>query len=65
MRGTHFGRELGVVLNAVLELEIERGAPRRRDAGEANAFLAPDVLPRMVNEFEAAFNGELAKQGGS
>lgn len=35
---------------------------RRRDAGEANAFVAPDLLPRLVATSEAAFKTELKAQ---
>lgn len=40
------------------------GRARRRDAGEANAFVDPALLPRLVDEAEAAFNAVLKKEQG-
>jgi metallo-beta-lactamase class B len=37
---------------------------KRRDAGEADAFVAPEVLPRLVSQSQAAFAQELARQEG-
>jgi metallo-beta-lactamase class B len=54
-----------VVLPAHPEFADVLGRARRRDAGDAAAFVAPDVLPRMVEESRAAFEAELTKQEGS
>lgn len=35
------------------------GRARRREAGDSSAFVAPDLLPRLVDEAEAAFEREL------
>lgn len=37
---------------------------KRRDAGDADAFVAPDVLPRLVSQSQAGFAQELARQEG-
>jgi metallo-beta-lactamase class B len=50
-----------VVLPAHPEFADVLGRARRRDP---NAFVAPGLLPRMVDEAEAAFATELAKQEG-
>jgi len=53
-----------VVLTAHPEAADIWARKKRRDAGEADAFIAPDLLPKMVRDAEAAFDAELAKQGG-
>jgi hypothetical protein len=40
------------------------GRARRRDAGQANAFIAPEVLPALVKQSEQAFEAELREQEG-
>jgi metallo-beta-lactamase class B len=35
------------------------GRAQRREAGDSAAFFAPDLLPRLVDEAEAAFEREL------
>jgi metallo-beta-lactamase class B len=52
-----------VVLPAHPELADVLGRARRRDAGDSTAFLAPDLLPRLVDRSEAAFEGELKAAG--
>lgn len=51
-----------VVLPAHPEIADVLGRARRRDAGEAEAFVAPDLLPRLVDQAEAAFTAALAKE---
>lgn len=53
-----------VVLPAHPEFADVLGRARRRAAGEADAFVDPALLGRMVAEAAAAFEAELAKQGG-
>lgn len=53
-----------VVLPAHSERADVLGRARRRDAGDANAFIAPDLLPRFVYAAQVAFEAELKKQGG-
>ena len=48
-----------VVLPAHPELADVRNRARRRDAGEKDAFIAPDLLTRLVDQAEASFNREL------
>lgn len=50
-----------VVLPAHAEQADVIGRARRRDAGERDAFIAPDLLPRLVDQAEVAFAGELRK----
>ena len=52
-----------VVLPAHPELADVLGRARRRDSGESAAFLAPDLLPRLVDQAEAAFESELKTAG--
>jgi metallo-beta-lactamase class B len=54
-----------VVLPAHPEPADVMGRARRRDAGDAAAFIAPELLPRLVEQADAAFRAELSKQGGS
>jgi metallo-beta-lactamase class B len=54
-----------VVLPAHPEMADVLGRAQRRDAGDADAFIGPEVLPRMVDEFEAAFESELKKANGA
>lgn len=51
-----------VVLPAHPETADVLGRAKRRDAGEADAFVDPALLPKMVREAEAQFDAELAKQ---
>ncbi len=53
-----------VVLPAHPEFADVIGRARRRDAGDVNAFIAPNVLPALVAQSEKDFNEELRKQGG-
>lgn len=53
-----------VVLPAHPEFADVIGRARRRDAGEVNAFIAPNVLPTLVAQSEEDFDEELRKQGG-
>lgn len=48
-----------VVLPAHPELADVVGRARRRDAGDAAAFIAPELLPRLVDQAEAALEREL------
>lgn len=52
-----------VVLPAHPEFADVLGRARRRDAGDAAAFVAPQVLPRLVAQSRAAFEQELQTQG--
>ena len=54
-----------IVLPAHPELADVIGRAKRRDAGDKTAFVAPDLLRRIVDEADAAFESELAKQEGS
>lgn len=54
-----------VVLPAHPELADVLERVRRRNAGDHGAFIAPELLPRIVDQSEAAFNAELKKQEGS
>lgn len=51
-----------IVLPAHAELADIWGREQRLRAGDADAFIAPDLLPKLVDEAEKAFNAELAKQ---
>lgn len=51
-----------VVLPAHPELADVLDRSRRRNAGDASAFIDPKILPGMVAEFSTAFDQELAKQ---
>ena len=66
-RGT-FARMRGVKADVVLPAHPEFadviGRARRRDAGEANSFFAPELLPALVKQSEQAFDDELRKQEG-
>jgi metallo-beta-lactamase class B len=53
-----------VVLPAHPEIADVLGRARRRDAGDGSAFVAPGVLPRLIDQSEAAFTAELRKQEG-
>jgi metallo-beta-lactamase class B len=53
-----------VVLPAHAEFADLIGRARRRDAGDANAFIAPELLPALVKNSEQAFEAELRKQEG-
>jgi metallo-beta-lactamase class B len=53
-----------VVLPAHAEFADVIGRARRRDAGDANAFIAPELLPALVKSSEQAFEAELRKQEG-
>jgi metallo-beta-lactamase class B len=50
-----------VVLPAHPELADVIGRARRRDAGDTDAFLTPDLLPKMAAAAKAAFEAELAR----
>jgi metallo-beta-lactamase class B len=54
-----------VVLPAHPDLADVLGRAKRRDAGDKAAFVSPEFLPRFVDEAEAAFRAELAKQEAS
>jgi metallo-beta-lactamase class B len=41
------------------------GRHARQEAGDANAFVAPDLLPKLVSNSQAAFEADLAKQTAS
>jgi metallo-beta-lactamase class B len=56
------GVKADVVLPAHAEFADVIGRARRRDAGEANAFLAPGLLPDLVKKSEQAFEAELREQ---
>lgn len=56
--------EADIVLPAHSELADVRGRALRRDAGDANAFVAPDLLPAMVDKAEADFERQLEAAGG-
>jgi metallo-beta-lactamase class B len=66
-RGT-FAKARALRADVVLPGHAEQvdlmGRARRRAAGDANAFVDPALLPRLVEEAEAAFTAELAKAGG-
>ena len=51
-----------VVLPAHPELADVLARARRRDAGEGSAFVDPALLPKLVAQFSADFDRELAKQ---
>jgi metallo-beta-lactamase class B len=51
-----------VVLPAHPEAADVAGRARKRDAGDRDAFLAPDLLPSMVDKAEADFERELKSQ---
>ena len=53
-----------VVLPAHSEVADVIGRARRRDDGDAAAFVAPGLLPQLVAQAESAFAGALAKEGG-
>lgn len=53
-----------IVLPAHPELADLRGRAERRAAGDEDAFLAPDLLPRMIDEAEAGFEKQLRVAGG-
>jgi metallo-beta-lactamase class B len=53
-----------VVLPAHAEFADVIARARRRDAGQANAFIAPELLPALVKQSEQAFEAELRKQEG-
>jgi metallo-beta-lactamase class B len=54
-----------IVLTAHPELADVLGRAGQRDAGDKTAFVAPDLLRRLVDEAETAFAAELAKQEGA
>lgn len=56
------GMKADVVLPAHPELADVLERARRRKAGDETAFIDPTALPKMVTEFSAAFDQELAKQ---
>jgi metallo-beta-lactamase class B len=58
------GLRADIVLPAHPELADVLGRARRQAAGAKRAFLAPDLLPRLVSEAQTAFEAELEKQGG-
>jgi metallo-beta-lactamase class B len=58
------GLRADIVLPAHPELADVLGRARRQAAGDKRAFLAPDLLPRLVSEAQTAFEAELEKQGG-
>ncbi len=64
-----FARMRQIHADVVLPAHSERadvlGRAQRRDAGDAAAFIAPEVLPHFVDEAQAAFETELRKQEGS
>ena len=53
-----------VVLTAHPEIADVLGRERRREGGERDAFIAPDLLPKIVGDARAGFEAELAKQDG-
>lgn len=53
-----------IVLPAHPEMADVLGRARRRDAGDSSAFVAPEVLHRMIGEAEVAFDGELKREKG-
>lgn len=53
-----------IVLPAHPELADLRGRAERRAAGDEDAFLAPDLLHRMIDEAEAGFEKQLRAAGG-
>lgn len=61
-----FARMRGIKADVVLPSHAELGnvldRKARRESGDADAFVAPDLLPRLVDEAEAAFEKELAKE---
>lgn len=58
------GVKADVVLPAHAEFADVIGRARRRDAGQANAFIAPELLPALVKQSEQAFETELRRQEG-
>jgi metallo-beta-lactamase class B len=58
------GLRADIVLPAHPELADVLGRARRQAAGDKAAFLAPDLLPRLVSEAQADFEADLEKQGG-
>lgn len=53
-----------VVLPSHPEAADVLGRAKKRDAGDSNAFVAPDLLPGMVNKAEADFDKQLKMAGG-
>jgi metallo-beta-lactamase class B len=51
-----------IVLPAHSEQADVLGRARKRDAGDSAAFLAPDLLPGLVDKAEADFERELKAQ---
>lgn len=66
---TSFARLAGLHADVVLPAHPEGadvlGRGRRAAAGERQAFVAPDLLPRMVAQARAAFEAELGKQSAA
>lgn len=59
------GLRADIVLPAHPELADVLGRARRQAAGDKAAFLAPDLLSRLVDEAQADFETELRKQENS
>ena len=53
-----------IVLPAHPELADLRGRAARQAAGDDSAFLAPELLPSMIDQAEAAFEKQLKAVGG-